>query len=126
MPTDRTPIRTAGFNTTTNGDDVLVDKRIEARLLLEHIGAGTTRSIKARWVRSVGSPMAEREPARSLEPLTVHSDRSASTGSSNDARLAAGTAAKNAVNSRQPIGITMLNASVGYTSCSNPFTKPDR
>jgi hypothetical protein len=87
---------------------------------------GTTRSIKAPWVRSVGSSMPEGEQARSLEPLTVHSDRSASTGSSSDARLAAGTAAKKAVSSRQPIGITMLNASVGCTSCSNPFTKPDR
>jgi hypothetical protein len=46
--------------------------------------------------------------------LKVHSDRSASTGSSNDARLAAGTAAQKAVSSRQPTGITMLTASVGY------------
>ena len=45
--------------------------------------------------------------------LTVHSDRSASTGPSRDACLAAGTTAKKAVSSRQPIGITMLNASVG-------------
>lgn len=70
--------------------------------------------------RSLGRSLPEQEEARSFEPSTVHSDRSASTGLSRDARLAAGTAARKAVSSRHPIGIAMLNASVGSTSWSNP------
>jgi len=62
-------------------------------------------------------------PSRDIDGITggswsrsVHSDRSASRGSSLEARRAAGTAAIKAVSSSNPTGNAMLNASVGCTS----------